>query len=89
MTLDVVIKARERGVVIVTLPAHCSHRLQPLDISVLGPWKTYFADAVRRWHLEHPATPLTIHDLSPLVSDTFGKAFTIPSIANGFRKSGI
>ena len=89
MTLDVVIKARERGVVIVTLPAHCSHRLQPMDISVLGPWKTYFADAVRRWHLEHPATPLTIHDLSPLVNDTFGNVFTIPSIANGFRKSGI
>ena len=34
ITLQVINIARENGVVIVTLPAHCSHRMQPLDVSV-------------------------------------------------------
>ena len=89
VSLDVVTLARERGLIIVTLPAHCSHKMQPLDVSCMGPFKTYFADAVRSWHQANPARTLSIHDVGPLISGAFGKAFTIPTIINGFKKTGI
>ena len=89
ITLEAVTLARSRGVVIVTLPAHCSHRMQPLDVGVLGPWKRYYADAVRKWHQAHPGATLTIHDVSELVNEAFGRAFSIPSIVNAFRATGI
>ena len=89
MTLEVVTLARQRGVIIVTFPAHCSHRMQPLDVGVFGPWKTYYAEAVQRWHQEHPGKILTIHEIEPLVTEAFGKAFTIPNIVNSFRAAGV
>lgn len=39
-TLDAVMYAKDNGMVLVTLPPHCSHRLQPLDVGVLGPFKS-------------------------------------------------
>ena len=33
-TLAAIEFAREKGIVMITLPPHCAHRLQPLDVSV-------------------------------------------------------
>ena len=41
-SLEVVEKARRKGVNMITLPSHTSHELQPLDVSCFGPFKTYF-----------------------------------------------
>lgn len=32
---------REVGIVLLSFPPHCSHKLQPLDRSVYGPFKKY------------------------------------------------
>lgn len=37
---------RDNGLVLVTLPPHTSHKLQPLDITIFGPFKTYYNGAV-------------------------------------------
>ena len=66
MTLEVVTTARAKGVTVVTLPAQCSHELQPLEIRILGPWKTYQAETVRLWHQAHPESTLFIHDMGEL-----------------------
>ena len=42
VSLDLVDYCRENGVVLVTFPPHCSHKLQPLDRSVYGPFKKFF-----------------------------------------------
>lgn len=34
--------AKAMGIDFLTLPAHCSHKLQPLDVSVFSPFKNYF-----------------------------------------------
>lgn len=33
--LDVITKARENNVILIALPSHCTHKLQPLDIAFL------------------------------------------------------
>lgn len=35
--------AKENGVVLVFFPPHCTHKLQPLDVLVFGPFKMYCA----------------------------------------------
>ncbi|KAG1696941.1 hypothetical protein GQR58_006140 [Nymphon striatum] len=42
LSLEVMDMARENGLTIVTFPPHCSHRLQPLDVSFYGPLKSYY-----------------------------------------------
>ena len=37
--IDILIYARDHGVVRLSFPPHCSHKLQPLDRSVFGPLK--------------------------------------------------
>lgn len=35
-SIKVIDLARDNGVIILTLPPHCSHKMQPLDVSVLS-----------------------------------------------------
>ena len=42
ITLEVATLARDAGLDILTLPSHTSHTMQPLDVSVFGPFKKYF-----------------------------------------------
>ena len=42
VTLQIVHKCMEVGLDVITLPSHTNHRLQPLDVSVFGPFKRYF-----------------------------------------------
>jgi hypothetical protein len=44
VTLDVVQEARAAGLDLLTLPSHTSHALQPLDVSVFKPFKTFFRE---------------------------------------------
>ena len=42
LSVDVLQFAKDNGVVMVSFPPHCSHKLQPLDRSVYGPLKRYY-----------------------------------------------
>ena len=63
-TIDFV---KENGVVMLTLPPHCSHKLQPLDVSVSGPFKTYYTQTFNDFVLNHPGQTISIHNVCGLV----------------------
>ena len=46
-------------------PLH-SHRLQPLDVGVFGPFKTALKVAFYNFNIEHPGKPLTIKNIGML-----------------------
>ena len=81
--------ARDHEVTIVTFPPHCSHRLQSLDVSVYGHFKTYFNSACQLWILSNAGQPLTIYNLASLSSIAYYRAFTPSNITSGFKKTGI
>lgn len=39
-------RARENNVHVLSLPPHCSHKLQPLDVSFMSPFKTHLSKAI-------------------------------------------
>lgn len=47
--IDLIDLAKENHVTIVSLPPHCSHKLQPLDKTFMGPLKTYYSEEIRVW----------------------------------------
>ncbi|XP_065674152.1 uncharacterized protein LOC136091095 [Hydra vulgaris] len=40
---------KENGITLLFFPAHCSHKLQPLDRSVYGPFKKFVNSACDAW----------------------------------------
>ena len=81
--------ARENGVVMLTIPPHTSHYLQPLDRTCYGPFKTAFGVAMNGWMRSHPGRIVTIYDVPSLVAEAQLHLLTIRNIQNGFRVSGI
>lgn len=81
--------AKENGVIILTLPPHCSHRMQPLDVGCYGPFKTYYNKAADIWMINNPGATLTIYDIPFLVKAAYPKSFSPSNILNSFKKTGI
>ena len=63
LSLEGIDYCRENGVVLLSFPPHCSHKLQPLDRSVYGPLKRYINSAMDRWMMENPGKTMSIYDL--------------------------
>ncbi|XP_023028697.2 uncharacterized protein [Leptinotarsa decemlineata] len=72
--------AKENGILMLTLSPHCSHKIQPLDVSVFGPFKNFYNSACDKWMVNHPGRPITIHDVAGLVGEAFPQAFTPKNI---------
>lgn len=87
--LNVLRKAKENGIVILTIPPHTSHRLQPLDLTCFGPFKTYYNRAMDQWLLSNPGVPVNIYSIATIVGKSFPEAFSPVNICKGFLKSGI
>lgn len=85
-TIDV---AKNNGVIMLTLPPHCSHKMQPLDRSVYGPFKTYYNQECNIFMVNHPSQAITIHNIAEIVGHAYPLAFTPKNITNGFKVSGI
>lgn len=87
--ISVIDKARDNGVIIVCLPPHSTHKLQPLDVGFMGPLKTYYAQAVEAWLKSHPGRTLTHYQVASVLSTAYARAATIENAVNAFRKTGI
>ncbi|XP_047142247.1 uncharacterized protein LOC124816638 [Hydra vulgaris] len=79
----------ESGIVLITFPPHCSHKLQPLDLTVYGPLKTYYNTAVTDWMVSNPGKTITIYEIPKLAEKAIPLAFKLQNIQTGFEKSGI
>lgn len=80
--------AKENGIVMLSFPPHCSHKVQPLDVSVFGHFKKYCASAQDTWLQNNPGKTITIYDISKIVAYSLPFAQTSMIIMNGFQKTG-
>ncbi|GAA6080018.1 uncharacterized protein LOC119495270 isoform X1 [Tachysurus ichikawai] len=81
--------AKSKGIVMLTIPPHTSHRLQPLDKSVYGPFKTYYNRALDGWMRSNPGKTASIYHIPVCVNEAFMSAMTPQNICSGFRSTGI
>ncbi|KAF2895537.1 hypothetical protein ILUMI_10642 [Ignelater luminosus] len=79
---------KENGIVL-SIPPHTSHKLQPLDVGVFGPFKSYCSIAFNDWLTSHPGKTLSVKHIPQLTKLAYLRAFTASNIVNSFSKPGI
>ena len=89
ISLKAVEVCKANGVHLLTLPPHCSHKLQPLDRCIYGPLKKFLGQAMDDWMRCNPGKCVTIYEMSQLSSLAFTKSMTPENILSGFRCTGI
>lgn len=80
---------KDNGIVVLSFPPHCSHRLQPLDRSVYGPFKHYVNMACDNWIRTHPGKSMTIYDIPAIVREALPSAVSCKNVMAGFSCTGI
>ena len=78
-----ILYARQNGITLVTLPPRCSHRLQPLDIGVMGPFKGKLRLIQHNWMTANPGKVITVLHLAPLTNAAY-QAFLLQGYNNSF-----
>ena len=89
MNIHAVQFAFENDIVIVTLPPHTTAKLQPLDVSIFGPFKTHMRVLQKDFHLTNPNKLLTEHHLPELACKAWIKACTPANVLSGFAAKWI
>lgn len=89
LSVEALSAAKENGITLLTFPPHCTHKLQPLDLSLFGPFKTHYDSALSSWLLQHPGQSVSIYHIAGFVKTALTKAGTVENIAYGFAKAGI
>lgn len=87
--IDALNIAKDNGIILLQLPAHTTHRLQPLDKTFFGPLQTYYAQEVQNWLRCNPGQAVTQFQVSSLLAGAYAKAATIANAINGFKNTGI
>ena len=87
--LELIDQARSNNVILVSLPSHCTHRLQPLDISFFKSLNTFYDSEIQSWLRQHPGRVVTEFQIGELFNAAYGKAATVQNGSSGFRKAGI
>ncbi|XP_018578256.1 uncharacterized protein LOC108916477 [Anoplophora glabripennis] len=87
--IEVIDLARDNGVVLLCLPPHASHRLQPLDVSLMKPISCYYEAETRKWLRTNPGKVITLWQVASLFGSAFVNAATMRTAMKGFEKTGI
>ncbi|GBN11660.1 hypothetical protein AVEN_102860-1 [Araneus ventricosus] len=88
-SLEVIMFCRENAIVLLTFPSHCSHKLQPLDVSVYGSFKTVLKIEFNDWLTTNAGKRISVYEIAELSAIAYYQTFTIRNIRSGFSKPGI
>lgn len=80
---------KENGIVVVTLPPHCSHRLQPLDLTFYSSLKAAFNKECDNFLRMHPNEKITPYDIAAIFKNAYVKVANIEKGVSGFAAAGI
>lgn len=81
--------ARVNHVTLPSLPPHCAHRLQPLDVAFIGPISQYYSVEAKAWVKLHPEKSIRFNQIGKFFGAAYMKAAFHETAINGFKRTGI
>ena len=87
--LEAIKLARENGVVMMSFPAHTTHRLQPLDVAFFKSLKSWYNIQMEKFLRTSHGQTVSAHQISGFVGAAFLKAASMETAVNGFKKTGL
>lgn len=88
-TLESFELCKENGVTMISLPPHCSHRLQPLDVTFYSTLKAAYKKECDIYMKMNRLLKITPYDLAGLFNKAYSRVATIAVATSGFRATGI
>ena len=87
--LEAIHFARENGIVMLSLPPHTTHRLQPLDRTFFKPLMGNYNTACDQWMRNHAGRQITIYQIAALFREAYVKSATMSNAVSDFTTTGI
>ncbi|KAK9709078.1 DDE superfamily endonuclease [Popillia japonica] len=53
LSIEAIAACKDNGVTMLTIPPHCTNKLQPLDVGLLKPFQTFYNAALDVWMMNH------------------------------------
>jgi hypothetical protein len=85
--LELIRLAREHNIILFCLPPHTTHKLQPLDVGVFGPFQRAWSERCDEI-IEDTGEEMRREDFVKEYMDVRNKTFKSTTIITAFRKSG-
>lgn len=80
---------KSNGIVLLSFPPHCTHKLQPLDRAVYGPFKKMVNAASDSWIRNHPGKTMQIYNIPSIVKEACPLSVSTANAIAGFKCTGI
>ena len=87
--MKVIDLARANEIVLLCSSPHCSHKMQPLDVSFMKPLPIYYDQELEKWLRNHPDRVVTTFQVAELFGIAYSKAATAQTAINEFKKTGL
>ncbi|XP_047125213.1 uncharacterized protein LOC124807393 [Hydra vulgaris] len=88
ISLDCYLLCGGNGIVLLFLPPHTSHRMQPLDLTYFGPLKSAYNRECDIFIAANIGRRITQYEVVELFTKAFNRLSNIEKAANGFRAAG-
>lgn len=79
----------DNGIVMLSIPPHTSHRLQPLDLIIFGPLNTAFDEACDTQMKRNEYLAMPSEQLPSLLTTAWSKTCSREKADSGFKSAGI
>lgn len=81
-------KVRENHTTVLCLPPHCSHKLQPLDVTFMARFNAYYIKACEKFLQNNARRTTTQFQTSKLLGEAFSHTAVAATAINGFACVG-
>ncbi|GAB0086563.1 HTH CenpB-type DNA-binding domain [Sergentomyia squamirostris] len=88
-SLEAIKYCRDSGIHLLSFPPHCTHKIQPLDLTVFGPFKEFCSTAYEQWMTENDGELITLDNIVRISAKPLEKSMSERNIQSGFRKCGV
>lgn len=89
LSVEAIDYAVEHGITMFTFPPHCTHKLQPLDVGVIGQVKHRYVEKHDIWMKSHGGQKFDLEHVAPAVEQSLDERATTAVIKSAFAQAGV